>query len=182
MGIGRRGAPPMSGAVMRRAAGWIILSCLAAPARAQPPLCSVLPQDDVIRVLSSPVKLTESAIETSKTGAGTIRTQRCNYDSPAGTGIGPATVRVTVSQAASPSAAAEIFMVRSQTLRPMIAVDAEPLSGVGDEAVVFQKSGTISMRKSNVLLDVSVTLRDLNREREITLGKELVTTAAGRIR
>jgi hypothetical protein len=173
----------MSGAVMRRAAGWIIaLSCLAAPARAQPPLCSVLPQEDVIRVVGSPVKLTESAIETSKTGAGTIRTQMCSYDPPAGIGTGPATVRVTVSQAASPSAAAQIFMVRSQTLRPMIAVDAEPLSGVGDEAVVFPKSGTISMRKLNVLVDVSVTLRDLNREREITLGKELATAAAGRIR
>jgi hypothetical protein len=173
----------MSGAVMSRAAGWIIaLSCLAAPARAQPPLCSVLPQDDVIRVLSSPVKLTESAIETSKSGAGTIRTQMCSYDPPAGTGFGPATVRVTVSQAASPSAAAQIFMVRSQTLRPMIAVDAEPLDGVGDEAVVFPKSGTISMRKLNVLVDVSVRLRDLNREREITLGKELVAAAAGRIR
>ena len=168
---------------MRRAAGWIIaLSCLAAPARAQLPLCSVLPQDDVIRVFGSPVKLTESTIETSKTGAGTIRTQTCSYDAPAGSGIGPATARVTVSQAASPSAAAQIFMVKSQTLRPMIAVDAEPLSGVGDEAVVFPKSGTISMRKLNVLVDVSVTLRDLNREREITLGEELATTAAGRIR
>ena len=174
----------MSGAVMRRAAaGWIIaLSCLAAPARAQSPLCSVLPQDDVIRVLSSPVKLTESAIETSKTGAGTIRTQVCSYEAPPGIGIGPATVRVTVSQVASPSAAAQIFMVKSQTLRPMIAVDTEPLSGVGDEAVVFPKSGTISMRKLNLLVDVSVTLRDLNRDREITLGKELATTVAGRIR
>jgi hypothetical protein len=173
----------MSGAMMRRAAGWMIaLSCLAAPARAQPPLCSVLPQDDVSRVLSSPVKLTESGIETSKTGAGTIRTQMCRYDSPAGIGVGPATVRVTVSQAASPSAASQIFMVRSQTLRPMIAVDAELLNGVGDEAVVFPKSGTISMRKLNVLVDVSVTLRDLNREREITLGEELATMAAGRIR
>jgi hypothetical protein len=173
----------MSGTMMRRAAGWMMtLSCLAAPARAQPPPCSVLPQDDVIRVLSSPVKLTEGAIETSKTGAGTIRTQMCRYDSPAGTGIEPTTVRVTVSQAASPSAASQIFMVRSQALRPMIAVDAEPLSGVGDEAVVFPKSGTISMRKLNVLVDVSVTLHDLNRDREIALGKELATTAAGRIR
>jgi hypothetical protein len=38
------------------------------------------------------------------------------------------------------------------------------------------------MRKLNVLVDVSVTLRDLNREREITLGEELATMAAGRIR
>jgi hypothetical protein len=156
-------------------------SCMAAPGRAQTNLCSLLPQADVSSVLATPVRLSEGAIETNTTGAVTLRTQTCNYDPPGGIGSGPATVRVTITNASSPSAAAQLFKVESQTLRPMVAGEGQPLSGVGDEAVAFPKPGSIYMRKKNLTVDISVKLRDLNRDREVTLGKELATKAASRI-
>jgi hypothetical protein len=155
--------------------------CLAAPGRAQTNLCSLLPDAEVSSVLATPVKLSASAIETNTSGAVTLRTQVCNYDPPGGIGSGPATVRVTISEASSLSAAAQIFKAESQTLRPMVAGEGKPLSGVGDEAVAFPKPGSVYMRKKNVTVDISVKLRDLNRDREVVLGKVLATKAASRI-
>jgi hypothetical protein len=159
----------------------VATSCLAAPLRAQTKLCSLLPQAEVSSVLATPVKLSEGAVETNTTGSGTLRSQTCNYDPPGGIGSGPATVRVTIVEASTPSAAAQLFKVESQTLRPMVAGEARPLSGVGDEAAAFPKPGSVYMRKKNLTVDISVKLRDLNRDREVALGKELATKAASRI-
>ena len=156
-------------------------SCLAAPGRAQTNLCSLLPQAEVSSVLATPVKLSEKAIETNTARGVTLRSQTCNYDPPGGVGSGPATVRVTITDASSPSVAAQLFKVESQTLRPMVAGEGQPLSGVGDEAVAFPEPGSVYMRKKNVTVDISVKLRDLNRAREVALGKELATKAASRI-
>src|ERR1700730_2563133 len=149
-------------------------SCLAAPGRAQTNLCSLLPQAEVSSVLATPVKLSEKAIETNTARGVTLRSQTCNYDPPGGIGSGPATVRVTISEASSPSAAAQLFKAQSETLLPMVAGEGKPLSG-GDEAVAFPKPGSVYMRKKNVTVDISVKLRDLNRDREVALGKELAT-------
>jgi hypothetical protein len=167
---------------MRRIVTLVLaISCLAAPGRGQTNLCSLLPQADVSSVLATPVRLSDSAIETNTSASVTLRTQTCNYDPPGGIGSGPATVRVTISEASSLSAAAQIFKAQSQTLLPMVAGVGQPLSGVGDEAVAFPKPGSIYMRKKNLTVDISVKLRDLNRDREVGLGKELATKAASRI-
>jgi hypothetical protein len=157
------------------------ISCFAVPAHAQKSLCSLLPQTDVSSVLGTPMKLSESAIETNSTRTGSLRSQTCNYGPPGGIGSGPATARVTISEVSPPTAATQMFKAESQTLIPMVAGKAQPLSGLGEEAVAFPAAGSVYVRKKNVLIDIAVGLRDLNRDKEIALGKELAAKATARI-
>jgi hypothetical protein len=169
---------------MRRILSFAVtLSWVAFPATAQtnPNLCAFLPEAEVSGVVGTPVKLTAGTVETNKTGAGTLRTQMCNYNPPGGIGSGPTTVRVTISEASSATMAAQLFKAESETLRPMVAGKAEPLSGVGDEAVAFPKPGSVYMRKKNVTVDISVGRRDLDLGKEVALGKQLAQRAAARI-
>src|SRR5215831_9320284 len=62
-------------------------------------LCALLPDTDVTTVVGTPVKLSAKPIETNKTGGGgTLRSQQCVYDPPAGTGTGPTSARITISE------------------------------------------------------------------------------------
>jgi hypothetical protein len=154
---------------------------LALPAWAQTNLCSLLPQADVSTVVGTPVKLSDSKVETSPTATGTLRTQSCNYGPPGGIGSGPANVRVTISQADSPAVAAQLFKSQAETILPMIAGKGESLSGVGDEARSFHAPGSVYMRKKNVTADIHVGLRDLDLDKEVAMGKELALKLAARL-
>lgn len=168
---------------MRRVLPFLVaLGWIASPrAQANPNLCALLPEADVSTVVGTPLKLSAGTIETNSTAGGTLRTQRCSYNPPGGIGSGPTTVRITISQASSPALATQIFKAEAKTLRPMVAGEGQPLTGVGDEAVAFSKSGSVYMRTKSVTVDISVGLRDLNLEKEVALGKQLAQKAAGRI-
>ena len=129
------------------------------------------------------MKLAASAVETNKTGGGgTLRSQQCVYDPPRGIGTGPTTVRITISEASSPTIAAQWFKADADTLRPMTAGKGEPLNGIGDEAFAFPKAGAVYMRKKSTLVDISVGRRDLDLREEVDLGKQLAQKAAARIK
>jgi len=154
---------------------------ISAGAQISTHLCALLPDADVSAVVGTPVKLVAGAVETTNVGGGTLRSQQCSYNPPGGIGSGPTTVRVTISEASSPAVAAQMFKVESQTLRPMVAGNAEPVAGLGDEAVAFPKPGSVYMRKKGTIVDISVGLRDLDTVKAIALGKQLAQKAAARV-
>jgi hypothetical protein len=163
----------------------VTLTWIASPARAQTNsnLCALLPDTDVTAVVGTPVKLSAKPIETNKTGGGgTLRSQQCDYDPPRGIGTGPTTVRVTISEASSPSVAAQWFKTDAETLRPMGAGNGQRLSGIGDEAFAFQKAGGVYMRKQSVMVDIIVGRRDLDLQKEVDQGKQIAQRAAARIK
>lgn len=150
-------------------------------AQGQANLCALLSQGDASSAVGTPVKLADSKVETNTTGTTTLRTQACNYDPPGGIGSGPATVRVIITDATSAPVAAQIFKFETQTIRPMVAGKGVPLSGVGDEAQSFHAPGSVYMRKKNVIADIHVSLRDINLDKEVAMGRELALKIAARI-
>jgi len=163
----------------------VTLTWIALPARAQTNsnLCALLPDADVSAVVGTPVKLSAKPVETNKTGGGgTLRSQQCVYDPPAGIGTGPTSARITISEASSPAIAAQWFKMDAETLRPMAAGQGLRLSGIGDEAFAFPKAGAVYVRKNSTLLDILVSRRDLDLQKEIDLGKQLAQKAAARIK
>jgi hypothetical protein len=158
----------------------VMLAWIALPASAQTnsTLCALLPAADVSAVVGTPVKLSAGAVETNKTAGGTLRSQRCTYDPPKGIGTGPTTVRITITEASAPAIAGQWFKMEA-SLAP--SGPPQPLSGIGDEAVAFPKSGSVNMRKKSVMLDISVGRRDLDLQKEIEESKQLAQKAATRI-
>jgi len=141
----------------------------------------MLPQSDVSSAVGTPLKLTDSKVETNATGTATLQTQTCNYDPPGGIGSGPTTVRVIITAASSVPIAAQTYKFETQTIRPMVAGKGVPLSGVGDEAQSFHAPGTVYMRKKNIIADIHVGLRDLNLDKEVAMGRELALKIAAHI-
>lgn len=153
---------------------------LAPAVAAQTSLCALLPQADVISVIGTPVKLSESKVDTLALRGGKMRSQTCDYDPPGGIGSGPTTVRVTISSTDSASAATQWFKAQLQFL-PGLAGKGEPLAGVGDEAMSFHSAGSVYARKKNVMADIHVGLRDLNSDKEVAMGKALALKIAARV-
>jgi hypothetical protein len=65
---------------------------------------------------------------------------------------------------------------------PSAAGKGEPLSGVGDEAIAYPKAGAVHLRKKNMLVDILVSRRDLNLQKELDLSKQLAQKAAAQIK
>jgi hypothetical protein len=151
-------------------------------ATAQTSLCAMLSTTDVTAVVGMPLKLTESKIDTATLGggAGNVQSQTCNYDPPGGIGSGPTTVRATMTSSASPSQAALWFKTQLQFL-PSLAGKADPLAGVGDEAVMFHAAGGVYVRKKNLTADIHVGRRDLDLDQEVAAAKTLARKFAGRV-
>jgi hypothetical protein len=165
------------------------IACLAGLVVALPPaataetsLCAMLPQADVIGVVGTPVKLSEGKMDTSTLGGGlgSTRSQICSYDPPGGIGSGPTTVRVTITSTDSASAAAQWLKAQLQFL-PSLTGKGEPLTGVGDEALSFHASGSVYMRRKNVIADIHVGRRDLDLDKEVAMGKALAQKLAARV-
>ena len=142
----------------------------------------MLPQADVTAVVGTPVKLSEGKIDTTPLGGGlgTTRSQICSYDPPGGIGSGPTTVRVTITSADSPSAAAQLLKAQLQFL-PGLTGKGEPVMGLGDEALSFHASGAVYVRKKNVIADVHVGRRDLDLDKEVAMGKALAQKLVARV-
>jgi hypothetical protein len=109
-----------------------------------------------------------------------MRGQICNYDPPGGIGSGPTTVLVTITSTDSASTAAQWLKAQLQFL-PGVAGKGEPLTGVGDEAVSFHASGSVYMRKKNVIADIHVGRRDLDLDKEVAMGKALAQKLVARV-
>jgi hypothetical protein len=161
----------------------VTLSWIALPASAQTNsnLCALLPAADVSAIVGTPVKLSAKPVETSPTGGGgTMRSQSCVYDPPRGIGTGSTEVRITISEASSPTIATQWFKMYT-SLVPSAAGKGEPLSGIGDEALAFPKAGSVYVRKKTTLLDILVSRNDLDLKKDLDLSKQVAQKAATRI-
>ena len=138
----------------------------------------MLPAADVTAVVGSPLKLVEGKIDTSPLANGKMRSQICNYEPPGGIGSGPTTAMVTINSTDSAPAAAQWFKAQLQ-FTP--GGKGEPLSGVGDEAVSFHASGSVYVRRKNVMANIHVGLRDLNLDKEVAMSKALAQKIAARV-
>lgn len=161
----------------------VTLTWIALPARAQTStnLCALIPDADVSAVVSTPVKLSTKPIETSKVaGGGTLHSQQCLYEAPGGIGTGTTSVRIGIDEADSPAVAAKWFKAMAELSSG--AGKGAPLNGLGDEAIAYPQAGAVHLRKKNMLIDILVSRRDLNLQKELDLSKQLAQKAAARIK
>ena len=155
---------------------------LPASAQTSSNLCALMPDADVSAVVGTPVKLSAKPIETNPVGGGgTLHSQECLYEAPGGIGTGTTSVRIGVSEADSPAVAATWFKAMAE-FNPSAAGKGEPLSGLGDEAIAYPKAGAVYVRKKNMLVNILVSRRDLNLEKELDLSKQLAQKAGARIK
>lgn len=144
-------------------------------------LCALMPDAEVSAVVGTPVKLSAKPMETNPVGGGgTLHSQECLYEAPGGIGTGTTSVRIGIDEADSPMVAAKWFKAMSEL--PSGAGKAEPLSGLGDEAIAYPQAGAVHLRKKNMLVNILVSRRDLDLQKELDLSKQLAQKAVARIK
>ena len=151
----------------------LILLLLPSVARAEGNYCSLLPVSDVAAVLGAPV--TQSG-DHAPSGTPKLLAQNCKYETKE---VHRKYLRMDVTTTPTADDAAKVFTAGSSlfgsTLGP------QPVSGLGDEALLFTKSGSLYVRKKNVCLHFNLSSYGLSDDTKAKLLKLVAIKALSRL-
>jgi hypothetical protein len=151
------------------------LSVPAISAAAQANYCSLLSTQEVAAVLGAPVVL--SGDGSAKALPGTqVRSQDCKYETKE---THKKYMDMTVEETPSPALAATLFKSESQIFGSNLG--PQPISGLGDEALLYPASGSLYMRKKNLCLHFRLSGYALSTETRVAVVKKLAARAISQI-
>ncbi len=152
----------------------LILLLLPSIVMAEENYCSLLSVSDVAAVLGASVSQSGDRVAS---GPPRLLAQNCKYETKE---VHRKYLDMTVTVTPTAEDAAKVFKVEpsifGSTLGP------QPVSGLGDEAILFTKSSSLGVRKKNVCLHFRLTGYGLSDDTTAKLLKVVATKALSRVR
>lgn len=151
----------------------LILLFLPSVVIAEENYCSLLSVSDAAAVLGAPVSQSGDRVAS---GPPRLLGQNCKYETKE---VHRKYLRMDVTSSPTAEDAAKVFKAESSifgtTLGP------QPVSGLGDEAILYTKPGSLAVRKKNVCLHFNLMGYGLNDDTTAKLLKLIATKALSRI-
>jgi hypothetical protein len=163
----------------RRGCDWAMMAAasilLLLPCRgtAEENYCSLLSVSDVAAVLGEPVSQSGDRVAS---GPPQLLAQNCKYETRHVPGK---YLRMDVTVTPTAADAAKVFKAESSIFGSSLG--PQPVSGLGDEAILFTKSGSLGVRKKNVCLHFNLMGNGLSDDSTAKMLKLFATKALSRV-